>query len=107
MSSSLRAYFKDSERFNLAMQMGGYLRKHQRGELIAGILVLAVLAFWILIAMDILPVGVVFVILERLLLQLAHAADGFLLAVTLVTISIFQMVYQYVSTVIEYEKKDL
>ena len=107
MSSSLRAYFKDNERFNLAMQMGGYLRKHKRGELVAGILVLAVLAFWILVAMDVLPVSIVFVILERLLLQLAHAADGFLLAVTLVTIGIFHTAFQYVSTLIEYEKKEL
>ena len=107
MSGALRKYFKDSKLFLDAWGKMGGIRKGSRKELIAGCVILGILALWILIVTGVLPVGQFVTMLAVLFNNLARVADGFLMGATFLVIGLFHMIYQYICTIVEYEQKDL
>ena len=106
MASSLRKYFRNPEQFFSLMQLGSFT-KAAKGEYIALVLILGVIALAVLVITGILPLGAAVSVLIQLFVQLAGAADGFLLGAVVLTIGAFQTAYEYISTLIEYEKREL
>ena len=71
---------------------------------------MGILLFWVLLVTGILPLDAVtpaVLVVVQLLLQLANAADGFLLAVVFLTMAGFHSFYAYISTLIEYDQREL
>ncbi len=104
MSGSLRSYFKDSERFSA--KLSGKLKKADKKEYVYALIVFGVIIIWALIVSGILPLGAAAVIIQ-LLIQLAQAANGFLLGAVFVTIAVFSAIYKYICTLLEYDEKEL
>lgn len=105
MSGSLRKYFRNKATFE--SMMSGGIRKATRKEKGYVLLAFAVILFLILNVTDILPVRTALAPAMQLLLQLAQAANGFLLGAVLVTVAVFSAIYKYICTVLEYDEKEL
>lgn len=101
MTGSLRNHFKDSKAAD------GTLKKATRKEYIYLLLVAAVGVIWALIISGVIKIGSLLMVLAQLFLQLATAANGFLLAAAMVAIGVFSAIYKYVCTVLEYDEKEL
>lgn len=105
ISGNLRKYFKNSQDFTATVS-GGFRRmnKKEKGYLL---LTLGIVLFLILAVTDILPIKSLIAPVMQLLLQLAGAADGFLLGAVLVAMAAFRSIYSYICTILEYEEKEL
>lgn len=105
-TATLRNYFKNSDSLNTAIVFNPK-KETRRKELIAAIIVFGVILFWILIVSDILPITAALLPVLMIFLQLAEAANGFLMSAVMVTIAIFSAIHKYVCTVVEYDEKEL
>ncbi len=105
ISGNLRKYFKNSQDFTATLS-GGFrkMNKKEKGYLL---LALVIILFLVLSVTDILPIKSVIAPVQQLLIQLAGAADGFLLGAVLVTMAVFYSVYNYICTILEYDEKEL
>lgn len=101
ITKNLRAYFKNSKAED------GTLKKASKKEYVYLLLVAAVGLLWALIISDVIKLGPLLMVFAQLLLQLAAAANGFLLAAAMVAIGVFSAIYKYVCTVLEYDEKEL
>lgn len=107
MSGSLRRYFRDPEKFSAILQAAAGLRKSSRKELLLGGLILGASLLWALIVTGILPLGPAAALLVQIFLQIAQAANGLLLGILFLSASVFHTVFQYISTQIEYDQREL
>lgn len=107
MTGALRRYFRDPNAFDGQIQFTQKLKKAGKAENFFGILIIGAIVVWALIACGILPVGPVWSMAGAFLMQLMQAADGFIMAAVMLTMSVMHSVYSYVCTVIEYEAKEL
>lgn len=109
MAGALRKYFKDSEAF--AEQMGVNskfsLRKADKKDLLVFGLILAAFILYSLIMSGMLPVGTAGAVIIQILMQLAFAANGLLLGAVFITVAVFQMIYRYICTQLEYDEREL
>lgn len=101
LAGSLRSHFKDSKLSD------GTLKKASRKEYVYLALIAAVGLIWALIISDVIKLGPLLLVSAQLFLQLATAANGFLLAAAMVAIGVFSAIYKYVCTVLEYDDKEL
>ena len=106
-AGQLRKYFKNSEAFSGTLTLGTKKDEVRRQELIAAMIVLGVMLAAVLVIADILPIIPILLPIFATLLQLAQAADGFLLSAVMVAVSVLTAVYKYVCTVVEYDEKEL
>ena len=60
-----------------------------------------------LIVSGILPIGPTAAVIIQLFAQLAGAGNGFLLGAVFITMAVFQAVYKYICTVLEYDEQEL
>ena len=104
LGSTLRSYFRDPSRFSMDTVT---IKKSQRWEIVLGIVILGVVGVWMLILSGVLPAGHVVSLILSFLMSLAQVMNGRLLGIFLVVWSFFSVIYAYITTVIEYEKKDL
>lgn len=102
----LRNYFRDPERFEMALSLSK-IHKAQKTEYVLALFVLAVILLWVLIVSGVLPIGTAAAVIIQLVAQLAGAANGFLLGTVLVIMAVFSAIYQYICTVLEYDEKEL
>ena len=102
----LRKYFKSSEAFSGTLTFGTK-KEVRRQELIAAAIVFGVMLTAFLAIADILPLLPLLLPILATLLQLAQVADGYMLGAVMVAISVFTAIYQYISTVLEYDEKEL
>ena len=107
MTGTLRRYFRDPNAFDGQLQFTQKLKKAGKAENFIGILIIAAIVLWALIACGILPVGPVWSMAGAFLMQLMQAANGFIMATVLLTMAVMHSVYSYICTVIEYEAKEL
>ena len=108
MAESLRKYFRDPASIRAVIGGAfGAMQKAKTTEYIFAAFIIGSIVLIALVITGILPVGPAFVLLLRLLLNLAQAADGFLLAAVFLTISGFHVAFSYVSTLIEYDNREL
>lgn len=105
-AGSLRKYFKNSKSFS-GILLIGKKKKADKKEWAFGIFIIFVVVLWLLIVAEIIPAGSVILLILLLFLQLAQAANGFLLGAVMVTIAVFSAIYKYVCTVLEYDEKEL
>lgn len=101
LTGSLRNHFKDSKAAD------GTLKKATRKEYVYLLIIAAIGLLWALIISDVIKIGPLLMVLAQLFLQLASAANGFLLAAAMVAIGVFSAIYKYVCTVLEYDEKEL
>ena len=106
MASSLRKYFRDPDSFSNLLS-GVMLRKSSRTEVLWLLIIGGVFVFWLLVISGILPLGMAAQVVIRLISQLARAANGYLLGAVLLTVTGFHTAYQYISTLIEYDQREL
>ena len=105
LGNTMHRYFMNSERFLLALNMKKF--KYTKKEIFQLVLIFAgVIFLWFFVSGSI-PLNAAGSVIVQLLIQLAEAGNGFLLSTVLVVIALFEMVYQYIATVIEYDEKDL
>lgn len=102
MTFQLRQYFRNTEQF-----ADDALTRFSAKEIIIVVLIWIAAVVILLTAVGEIAMGVTASMLLQLFLQLATAADGALLAVMLIVIAGFEAAYQYISTVLEYDAKDL
>ncbi len=102
MTLQLRHYFRNAEQFaDDALNQFSVKQIIIIGLFfIAGVMILPT-------ATGEVAMGVTVSVLLQFFIQLATAADGALLAVVLIVIAGFEAAYQYISTVLEYDAKDL
>ncbi len=105
VSGSLRKYFKDEKAFDATISGG--LRKATKKDWAYALMFLGFLLLWILIVSDILPIAPAVSVIMQLFVQLAKAANGFLLGAVLVTMAVFSAIYKYNCTIMEYDEKEL
>ena len=105
-SNQLRIYFKDSSRFNSELALGAK-GKTRKKELVAAGIVFAVLALWVMIMEDILPVGTAVLLMTQILSKFAQAADGLLFGAVIISAAVFSTIYKYICTLLEYNEKEL
>ncbi|MGN1137387.1 MAG: ABC-2 transporter permease [Oscillospiraceae bacterium] len=109
LSGSLKKYFNDSRAFEVIISGG--MRRSNKKENFRILLMLGVIAIVIvLVAMIIsgyLPIGTAGTVILQLIIQLASAANGFLLGAVLLTIAVMTVIYKYICTVLEYDEKEL
>lgn len=106
VASGLRKYFKDHEHFNMTLSIG-QVRKANKEKIVWALIILGCVVFWALLVSGMLPIGGIGWLVVQLVVQLAQAADGFLLGSVLVTMAVFSAIYKYVCTMIEYDAKEL
>lgn len=109
-ASALRNYFRDPQKFNFNISTGMYLQKTGKKDLIYFGIIMCILLSWVLIVTGILPLDAVtpaLLVIVELLMQLANAADGFLLGAVFLTMAGFHSLYAYISTLIEYDQREL
>jgi hypothetical protein len=106
MTSSLRKYFRDPDSFSNLLS-GVMLRKSSRTEVVWLLIIGGVFVFWLLVISGILPLGMAAMVVIRLISQLARAANGYLLGAVFLTVTGFHTAYQYISTLIEYDRREL
>ena len=106
MSGNLRSYFKDSERFSAKLSFGN-MKKSEKKEYVYALIVFAVIILFVLIVSGILPLRAAVSVIMQLCIQLAGAANGFLLGAVLVTTAVFSVICKYICTVLEYDEKEL
>lgn len=99
-AGSLRKNFKDNKTIELS------LAKIPKKEYIMFVAAFAMLIIWVMIVSGIIPFGATILVLMQLLIQIAEAADGFLLGVVFLTIGVFSVIYKYICTLLEYEDKE-
>lgn len=109
LSGSLKKYFNDSRAFEGIML--GEKRRSNKKESIRILLMLGVIAIVIvLVAMIIsgyLPIRTAGTVILQLIMQLASAANGFLLGAVILTVAVMTFIYKYVCTILEYDEKEL
>lgn len=103
MSGSLRKHFKDNKIIDLSLK----LHKVTKKEIGYLLLVLMLLLLWVLIVSGFLPLGTASAVILQVFMQLAGAANGFLLSTVLVIMAVFSVIYKYICTVLEYDEKEL
>lgn len=101
MTGSLRKHFKDSKTAEMS------LKKANKKEYVYLSLSVVLILLLILCISGVIPIGPAIYVFLQLLVQLAGAADGFLLGAVLVTTAIFSAIFKYICTVIEYDDKEL
>lgn len=106
-AGSLRNYFNGSERFELSLSLGKTRKNRKKDQGIEVLIFAAILLLWGLTVSGYLPIGPAAAVVIQLFAQLAGAANGFLLGAALVTMAVFQAVYKYICTVLEYDEKEL
>lgn len=106
MSSSLRRYFRDNRSFEASLTVGKTRKAPQKVNL-TFLPILVPVILLVLISSGVLPIGAAGAVLIQLTVQLAGAADGFLLSAVLITIAVFSAIYKYICTVLEYDEKEL
>lgn len=108
MTSILRKYFRNSS--SIENLLSG-VRKSGKEDIILGAGVFLILGLILLIITDVLPIGnsilmALFIILQ-LVSQLAQVADGLMLDFMVITFAVFTVIYSYICTVNEYERKEI
>ncbi|MDE7302131.1 MAG: ABC-2 transporter permease [Oscillospiraceae bacterium] len=106
-AGSLRNYFNDPDSLELSLSLG---KKHKARKKYHGIelsVFAVILLLWALIVSGILPIGPTAAVIIQLFAQLAGAANGFLLGAVFITMAVFQAVYKYICTVLEYDEQEL
>lgn len=101
MTGSLRNHFKDKR------ILEGSLKTTSRKEYVYLLVIAAVGLLWALIISDVLKIGPLLMVFGQLLLELAAAANGFLLGAVLVTIAVLSAIYKKICTILEYDEKEL
>lgn len=104
-TGSLKRYFKNSE--FLSPTLSFVMKKVSKQEIVIGVIVLSILALWLLTVMGILPLNNLLSPIILLFYQLAQAANGFILGAAALTVAWLFAFCKYVSTVLEYEEKEL
>jgi len=61
----------------------------------------------VLTVSDILRIKPALAVIVQLFMQLAQAANGFLLGAVLMTMAVFSAIYKYNCTIMEYDEKEL
>lgn len=105
ISGNLWKYFKDSKDFTAVIS--GEFRKANKKDKGYLLLTLVIILFLVLAVTDILPIKSAISPVMQLLVQLAGAADGFLLGAVMVAMAVFFSIYSYICTILEYEEKEL
>lgn len=103
MSGSLRKYFKDNKTIDVSLK----LHKITKKEIGYLLLILMLLFLLVLIVSGVLPFGSLALIIIQLFIQLAEAANGFMLSAVLVIMAVFSVIYKYICTTLEYEEREL
>lgn len=106
MTSQLRKYFKNNEVFDMSVSLGKG-GKADKTELIVGALIVLLLILLILTVTGILPLMSIIMPIAQLFIQLAMSANGYLLGVMMIIMSLFSAVYKYICTLLEYEDKEI
>ncbi len=107
LANALRKYFRNSASIDMSLAlMGMKITKDDKHGLIAVGIIAFIVIVWILIIEDILPFGAAAVLILKILIGLAQAADGFVLGAVLLTVSVFISVYCYICTILEYDEKE-
>ncbi|MBQ4464489.1 MAG: ABC-2 transporter permease [Oscillospiraceae bacterium] len=105
VAQTLRKYFRDPTFVNAVNSMT--IKKSTRTEIIAMIVILGLLLLWVLAVTGILPIGPAAAIVVQLVMQLARAANGFLMGSVALVIGLLEVICQYIATVFDYEKQEL
>lgn len=101
MTRGLRNHFKDNKTIEVS------LKKASKKEYVYLLLSFVLILLLVLIVSGVLPIGSVALAFLQLFLELAQAANGFLLGAVLVMIAVFSALYKYICTVLEYDEKEL
>ena len=102
-SASLRKYFRNKESISNSIS----LKAITKNDIVGLCFLLAVSLLFVLTITDVLPLAKMLPPLLQLMVQLAEVANGFLLLAVLLTWSVCNVLYKYVSALVEYERKDL
>jgi hypothetical protein len=106
-AGSLRKYFRDPEKFNFSISMAAHIQKSGKQEFILLGIILGIILLIMLVVTGIIPLGAPVSVIVQLVTKLSQAADGYLLGAVLLTIDGFYCAYQYISTLIEYDQREL
>lgn len=106
IGSQLRKYFKNKEAFDMSLSLGKG-GKSDKTDLIVGVLILFLLILIILTVTGILPLMSIIMPILQLFIQLAISANGYLLGVMLIIMSMFSAGYKFICTLLEYEDKEI
>ena len=106
-ANALRMYFRDGELFAAAFSITTKTKKMPLKNYIPAILIILAIFIFFLIITGIIPIGTAMLVILQLFIQLAEAANGFLLGAMLTAIAVMEAGYHYICTVLEYDQKDL
>lgn len=109
-ANGLRRYFRDPESFSGKIIIGASKRKTKemkRYDVIGGAVALIAIIAVILFITGIIEIGPAVLVVLQVILQLAEAANGFLLGAVMIISSVISAAYQYICTVLEHEDKEL
>lgn len=105
---NLRDYFGNNEKLSAAVRgETGNITKASKREVFAGLLIFAAVILFGLVMTGIIPLGTAFTVVGQLIAALAMAANGVMLSAVLIVTAVMSIGYSYISTVLEFNDKEL
>lgn len=107
LGNQLKNYFKDSKMFAIRFNSGMGKKKLTKDEIIAATVVTAAMVLFFLFITGILDMSAALVALILIFFQFAMAGNGVLLTLVFMVFVPFHMAFEYVNTLVNYEKKEI